>query len=43
MNIIMELTNVYKNNKYDALILRDLEPYKPTIKYIGIKTASNRM
>ena len=41
-NIKIELTKVYKNKKYEALILRSLEPYKPTMKYIGIKTASNK-
>jgi hypothetical protein len=37
----IELTNVYKNNKYDALTFRSRDPKIPTIKNIGIKTASN--
>jgi hypothetical protein len=41
MNITIELTKVYKNNRYDALIFLCLEPYNPIMKYIGINIASN--
>jgi len=41
ININTELIKVYKNNMYDALILLSREPKEPTMKYIGISTASN--
>ena len=42
ININIELASVYKNNKYDARTFLSLEPKIPTIKYIGIKSASNK-
>jgi len=42
-NISIELTKVYKNKKYEALIFLSLDPKIPTIKYMGIKTASNNI
>jgi hypothetical protein len=41
-NINTEPNNVYIKKKYEALIFRSLEPHKPIIKYIGIKTASKK-
>jgi len=43
INITNELISVYKNNKYEAFTLRPREPKIPTIKYIGINTASNKI
>ena len=39
----MELTSVYKNNIQEDRIRRSRDPQKPISKYIGIKTASNKM